>query len=145
MRRSYKGFKQLENYKDGKRLSPKQTILAKCADCCCEYEDGHLDCFIPDCPNYPFMPYRDKEKYPDFKPARKYSMTEKHKKAFLKGKIAIISILCLLVLSGCVQTGFAVLQGIGHGWNSVPQSRMVNCSTVCNSYGSMMYCDQMCY
>jgi hypothetical protein len=88
MRRSYKGFKQLENYKDGKRLSPKQTILAKCADCCCEYADGHLDCGIQDCPCYPFMPYRDLVKYPVLKRSTTYSMTEKHKKAFLRGKIA---------------------------------------------------------
>jgi len=52
--------KYLEN---GQKLSHKQAILANCYQCLGFYVDGRHDCEIPDCPLYPFMPYRkDAEK-----------------------------------------------------------------------------------
>ena len=44
-------------YLNGERLSCKEAILAKCAECCAGYHDGRMDCGMNDCPLYPFMPY----------------------------------------------------------------------------------------
>ena len=52
-----RGCKELKAHQLGKKLSLKQAILAKCADCLCNYADGKIDCKIPECPLYPFMPY----------------------------------------------------------------------------------------
>ena len=46
-------------YLDGERLTQREAILAKCAECCGGYQDGRLDCRMPACPLYPFMPYRE--------------------------------------------------------------------------------------
>ena len=40
------------------KLPPKQAILAQCYQCLGCYADGKVDCEIPDCPLYPYMPYR---------------------------------------------------------------------------------------
>jgi len=54
-----KGKNEYLNYMEyGTRLSPKQAILANCYQCLGFYMDGKNDCEIPDCPLYPFMPYR---------------------------------------------------------------------------------------
>lgn len=53
-----RGIKELQRYQlDGKKLSPMQSMKAKCAECMGNYEDGKMDCAIPDCPIYPFMVY----------------------------------------------------------------------------------------
>ena len=52
-----RGVLELRNFGQGKKLSLKQSILAKCCDCMGNYADGKIDCEIPDCPLYPFMPY----------------------------------------------------------------------------------------
>ncbi len=52
-----RGIKELNKYQSGGKLSLKQAILAKCADCLGLYGDGKDDCAMPDCPLYPFMPY----------------------------------------------------------------------------------------
>ena len=52
-----RGGKELDKYIDGKRLTTKQMILAKCFECMGNYEDGRVDCILPDCPLYPMMPY----------------------------------------------------------------------------------------
>ncbi len=52
-----RGIKELNKYQSGSKLSLKQAILAKCADCLGLYADGKADCDMPDCPLYPFMPY----------------------------------------------------------------------------------------
>jgi hypothetical protein len=45
------------------KLSPKKAITANCYFCMNTYVDGRTDCEIPDCPLYPYMPYRkDKSK-----------------------------------------------------------------------------------
>ena len=53
-----KGKRHMIAYLEGKRLSPSQAILANCCQCMGFYIDGKHDCEIPDCPLYPFMPYR---------------------------------------------------------------------------------------
>ena len=56
-RKKGRGIPQLAKYRAGASLSPTQSILAKCAECCGDYLDGAEDCKIPRCPLYPFMPY----------------------------------------------------------------------------------------
>lgn len=60
MRINPRGLKELKDHLAGKRLSMKQAVLAKCCDCMGEYEDGRVDCNIPACPLYPWMPYKNK-------------------------------------------------------------------------------------
>ena len=45
-------------YLHGERLTQREAILAKCCDCMCYHVDGRLDCRMPLCSLYPFMPYR---------------------------------------------------------------------------------------
>jgi len=52
-----KDKKYLLRYLSGDKLTPMQTIYAKCYECMGYYADGKIDCEISDCPNYPFMPY----------------------------------------------------------------------------------------
>jgi hypothetical protein len=52
-----RGSKEFRAFKEGKKLSLKQAILAKCFECCGNYADGKEDCLLSDCPLYPFMPY----------------------------------------------------------------------------------------
>jgi len=52
-----RGIKELNKHLSGGKLSLKQAILAKCADCLGLYGDGKDDCAMTDCPLYPFMSY----------------------------------------------------------------------------------------
>lgn len=52
-----RGIKELNKYELGEKLSLKQSVLAKCAECTCKYADGKADCVIPECPLYPYMVY----------------------------------------------------------------------------------------
>jgi hypothetical protein len=54
-----RGNKELKKYEMGDRLTQRQAILAKCADCMGYYFDGRLDCSLSECPLYPYMPYRE--------------------------------------------------------------------------------------
>ena len=54
-----KGRKELLRHLKGGRLTPKQAALAKCYECSCRYADGKNSCKMPDCPLFPFMPYRN--------------------------------------------------------------------------------------
>ena len=47
---------------EGGKLTRKEAMLAKCYDCCNGYADGRIDCEVPNCPLYQFMPYRKKSK-----------------------------------------------------------------------------------
>lgn len=60
--KSAQGRKELKDYFLGKQLTARQAILATCYGCMGMYVDGRVDCNIPDCPLYPFMPYRAGEK-----------------------------------------------------------------------------------
>ena len=53
-----RGVKELKAYLNGDRLTQRQAIIAKCADCTNYYADGKNDCLIPDCPLYPYQPYQ---------------------------------------------------------------------------------------
>lgn len=50
-------MKELRAFETGEKLTLKQSILAKCADCMGKYADGKEDCLTPRCPLYSFMPY----------------------------------------------------------------------------------------
>jgi hypothetical protein len=52
-----KGTTFKTKYLQGLRLTPQQSILAKCSECQADYTDGRRDCEIKECPLYPFMPY----------------------------------------------------------------------------------------
>ena len=54
------GKNYLIKHLTGHTLTRDQAIKAKCCDCMGYYIDGRMDCEVPDCPLYPFMPYRGK-------------------------------------------------------------------------------------
>ena len=54
-----KGRKELFAHVRGKKLPRGAAIFAKCFDCMGYYADGKVDCHIPNCPLYNYMPYRD--------------------------------------------------------------------------------------
>ena len=56
-----KGKRELEAHLREEKLTPLQSLLAKCYDCMCGYADGRRDCEINSCPNYSRMPYRGKK------------------------------------------------------------------------------------
>jgi hypothetical protein len=55
-----RGLTQLVKHRKGVQLTQRQATLAKCCDCMGYHVDGRVDCRIPACPLYPFMPYREK-------------------------------------------------------------------------------------
>ena len=59
--RRFAGNAELKKHLKGEQLAKWQALKAKCADCMGQYEDGAMDCKIPTCPLYPYMPYRNKE------------------------------------------------------------------------------------
>lgn len=54
-----RGGHHLRAYWAGERLARGAAILAKCCECMGYYRDGRVDCHVPACPLYGFMPYRD--------------------------------------------------------------------------------------
>jgi hypothetical protein len=53
------GNKKLTKHQAGDKLTMKEMINAKCYECMAGYHDGAMDCWIPECPLYPLMPYRE--------------------------------------------------------------------------------------
>lgn len=53
------GRKYLLKHVNGQKLTFKGALLAKCCECMNGYIDGRVDCHVPACPLYPFMPYRE--------------------------------------------------------------------------------------
>lgn len=60
-----KGAKEIRKHLKGKELTPTEAILGKCADCMASYVDGMIDCGMPECTLYPFMPYKKNNKKED--------------------------------------------------------------------------------
>lgn len=54
------GKRHLTAHYSGGRLTQRQAILAKCCVCMSYHADGRVDCGMPHCPLYPWMPYREK-------------------------------------------------------------------------------------
>lgn len=74
------GKTYLLKHLEGNRITARQALLAKCCDCMGYYADGRIDCKMPDCPIYAFMPYRAGEKY------KSRIVSEKTKKKILQAK-----------------------------------------------------------
>ncbi len=55
------GKKDFEKFSKGKSINTMSAILAKCYDCMGFYVDGTADCKCPECPLYPWMPYKEKK------------------------------------------------------------------------------------
>lgn len=55
-----KGQKEYEKFKEGKKLTRKQAMLAQCYDCN-GAEESATDCQGKDCPLYEYQPYRGKK------------------------------------------------------------------------------------
>ena len=47
--------KYLLKHLEGGKLTPMQTIYAKCYECQNCFADGKLDCGLDSCPNYPYF------------------------------------------------------------------------------------------
>lgn len=56
-----RGRKELRAHKEGQRLTQRQAIYAKCFDCLGGYIDGKIDCNMPHCSLYAWMPYKGKK------------------------------------------------------------------------------------
>lgn len=41
-----------------KYASVREAVLCKCKDCMCDYVNGRVDCVVPTCPLYQWMPYK---------------------------------------------------------------------------------------
>ena len=54
------GRKEYGDFLKGKKLTYRESVLAKCYSCTCYYADGTEDCETEDCPLYLQMPYRKK-------------------------------------------------------------------------------------
>jgi len=59
-----KGRSELLKHLGGKSVTMKGAILAKCYDCMGYYSDGRIDCRVPGCSLYPYMPYREQKPAP---------------------------------------------------------------------------------
>ena len=51
------GKKEYVAHLQGKRITFKGAVLARCYECNGYYADGKEDCDVPTCPIYPYMPY----------------------------------------------------------------------------------------
>ena len=83
---SGKGSVYLIDYASGKKITPRQSILAKCAECTCDYKDGREDCWMVKCPLYPFMPYSSTPREKKKVAPRKAEGTNTRQKDFISRK-----------------------------------------------------------
>jgi len=56
-----KGRSEIKKFSEGGKLTQQKSIWANCYQCMGGYEDGVQDCKNPDCPLYPYHPYRGKK------------------------------------------------------------------------------------
>lgn len=57
-----RGKTQMLRHLNGEKLTRNQSISAKCFDCMGWYQDGRLDCRMPNCPLFPFRSYKEASK-----------------------------------------------------------------------------------
>jgi len=79
-----RGNKELKKHLSGEKLTQRQMILAKCAECMNYYADGKIDCEIPGCPPYPLSAYG---KHPVFKSRASHTMSVEQLKRLARGRI----------------------------------------------------------
>lgn len=53
------GMNELISHHNGKKLTYKQAVRAKCYDCMGYFQDGKTDCKVDSCPLYQHYPYRN--------------------------------------------------------------------------------------
>ena len=83
------GKRELLKYLEGERLTRKETMLAKCYECCNGYVDGKVDCRVESCPLYPYMPFNpkiQKKKGRELTPEQREVIVERFAKARQKRK-----------------------------------------------------------
>jgi len=59
---SARGRTELIKYLNGGKLSRKEAMAAMCYDCTGYYSDGRVDCELPSCPMYGWMPLKGKKR-----------------------------------------------------------------------------------
>ncbi len=105
-----RGVKELKKHLAEERLTLRQMILAKCADCTNWYADGKEDCKIPDCPLYPLSPYG---KHPVFRSRALQPMSIERLKALARSRTRAGEL-----KSGLSQITSAAKQGLPPGGSS---------------------------
>ena len=55
-----RGQAAILKYLQGKPITKRQAIEAKCYECMGYYIHGAIDCSVRECPLYPYNPYRKK-------------------------------------------------------------------------------------
>ena len=55
-----RGRKELIRHLKGERITRGEAIKARCYECLGYCVDGAVDCEMPECPLYGYMPYRNK-------------------------------------------------------------------------------------
>jgi hypothetical protein len=55
-----KGKQSLLNHLNGEKITRAAAMNAKCYDCMNYFSDGRQDCRMPNCPLFPWRPYKDK-------------------------------------------------------------------------------------
>ena len=78
------GVRLLVKHLYGEKISRGQAMTAKCADCMGCYVDGRIDCEVPECPMYNYMPYRAKKE----KPKGGKILSEEQKAKMQAGRLA---------------------------------------------------------
>ena len=90
-----RGRKELVAHLEGKALYRGQAIHAKCYECMGGYPDGAVDCLVPACPLYNFMPYKNKEVVVHKRVRKTKVISPEQRKAMVEGrlkkKIAVVS------------------------------------------------------
>lgn len=56
-----RGARELAAYRSGKTITRAEAMRAMCYSCLGNAADGAIDCEIPDCPLYPWHPYRGRK------------------------------------------------------------------------------------
>ena len=53
-----KGLNLVREHEAGRKISPREAIIAMCCQCMAYYVDGRHDCEMQSCPGYRWMPYK---------------------------------------------------------------------------------------
>ena len=59
MKQSHQGQRPYKDHIDGKTITRKEAMLAKCYECMGFYQDGKQDCKGKSFPLYQFYPYKN--------------------------------------------------------------------------------------
>ena len=59
MAQAFQGQRPYEDHNNGKKITRKEAMLAKCYECMGYYQDGKQDCMGKSCPLYQFYPYKN--------------------------------------------------------------------------------------